>query len=52
MAKSTKLQASDHSDKISVSESAQESSTPSVVSTCATDSEQASLTTSSSVATS
>ena len=42
----------DHSDKISISESEKKSSTPSVVSTCAPDSDRASLTTSSSVSTS
>ena len=42
----------DHSDKISISESAKESSTPSIVSTCAPDSDHASLTASSSVSTS
>ena len=47
------LHASDeHSDKTSVSESAQKSSTPSVISTCAPDSDRASLTASSSVSTS
>ena len=47
------LHASDeHSDKTSVSESAHKSSTPSVISTCAPDSDRASLTASSSVSTS
>ena len=39
----------DHSDKVSVTESTKESSTPSIVSTCAPDSDHASLTTSSSM---
>ena len=47
------LHASDeHSNKTSVSESAQKSLTPSVISTCAPDSDHASLRTSSSVSTS
>ena len=42
----------DHSDKISISESEKRSSTPSVISTCAPDSDHASLITSRSVSTS